>query len=112
MLLPSNFTKTVADTFYDKEVTILEKTTTSTDGWVEETGTTKTTFKGNVQFSNLETTQKELGLTETIDVAITCKTDVPIKLDDLFEYEGVTYKASAVVPNDSHLKIVGNKWHQ
>ena len=111
MLLPANFASTVADTFYDKTVTKLVKTTTTTDGWVEQTGTTAgSTFKANVQFNNLGEVQTELGLSEQVDVALTCATSVSLAVDDLFSYNGITYKASAVVPYDSHLKIVGSKW--
>lgn len=110
MLLPANFASTIADTFYDKEVSILVKTTSSTDGWIEETGTVSSTFKANVRFDNLATIQSELGLTESIDVALTCATDVPLQIDELFSYKGVTYKVAACVPYDSHQRIVGNKW--
>lgn len=111
MLLPSGFSKTIADTFYDKTVSILAKTTTSTDGWVEETGTTVTsTFKANVRFDQLGEVQSELGLTESIDIAITCGTDVDVNTDSLISYAGVTYNVTAVLPNDSHKKIAGRKW--
>lgn len=110
MLLPANFTTVIADTFYDKTVTLLAKTTTSQDGWVQESGTANSTFKANVQFSNLGEIQSELGLTERVDVVLTCATAVNIAVDGLFSYAGVTYKAKAVVPHDSHLRIVGTKW--
>lgn len=111
MLLPANFADTVADTFYDKTVSILAKTTSSVDGWVDENASTATgTFKANVQFDNLGEVQSELGLTEQIDVQITCATSVTLAVDNLFSYDGITYKASAVIPYDSHLKIVGSKW--
>lgn len=110
MLLPADFASTVADTFYDKEVTLLDKTTTTVDGWVEQTGTAGSTFKANVQFNNLGAVQTELGLSEQIDVVLTCATSVSLAVDGLFSYNGVTYKAAAVVPYDSHLKIVGSKW--
>lgn len=110
MLLPANFTAKIADTFYDKDVSLLETTTSSTDGWVEETGTVSSTFKANVQFNNLGTVQSELGLTESIDVSLTCATDTNIEIGGLFGYGGVTYKATAVIPFDSHLKVAGRKW--
>jgi hypothetical protein len=110
MLLPANFTDKIAETFYDKTVSILSKTTSNVDGWITETGTVQSTFKANVQFSNLGTVQSEMGLTEQIDVSLTCDKDVSLTVDGLFEYDGVTYKASAVVPYDSHTKIVGRKW--
>ena len=110
MLLPDDFNRIVADTFYDKDVYILEKQTTSDDGWIEETGTVQSSFKANVQFSDLGTVQSELGLSERVDVSVTCATSVGLSLDDLFKHDSVTYKASAVVPYDSHLQIVGSKW--
>ena len=110
MLLPANFTDIVADTFYDKDVSLLTKTQTNTDGWIKETGVVSGSFKANVQFSNLGTVQAELGLTERIDVAMTCSTDVAIEVDGLFRYQGVTYKATAVIPYDSHKRVVGTKW--
>lgn len=110
MRLPDNFTVNIAETFYDKTVSILEKSTTTTDGWVEETGTAQSTFKANVQFNNLGAVQKDLGLSEQADVSLTCSTDVSLAVDGLFEYEGETYKATAVIPRDSHLQIVGTKW--
>lgn len=111
MLLPTNFTGDIARHFYDKTVSILSKTTTTTDGWVDENASTVTsTFKANVQFNNLGQVQSELGLSERIDVVITCATTVTLNVNDLFSYNNVTYKASAVIPYDSHKKIVGSKW--
>ena len=110
MLLPANFTSNIADTFYDKDVSLLTKTQTNTDGWIEETGVVSDTFKANVQFANLGTVQTELGLSERIDVALTCSTDVALEVDGLFSYQDVTYKATAVIPYDSHKRVVGTKW--
>ena len=112
MLLPSDFKDTVADTFYDKTVTKLDKTQDSVDGWIQETGTASSTFKANVQFDNLGTEQTDMGLTEQIDVSITTYPDTDIAVNDLFEYDGITYKAMAVVTNDSHKRIAGEKWHE
>lgn len=111
MLLPATFNSTIADTFYDKEVNILASTTTVTDGWVDENATTVvSTFNANVQFDRLADVQAELGLTDSIDVSITCSTNVTLQVGDLFSYGGIAYKAEAVVPHDSHLKIAGSKW--
>lgn len=109
MLLPTNFTDEIAKHFYDKTVTKLAKTTTSTDGWVEESGTPTGTFKANVRFGNLEEAQTSMGLTERIDVLVTCGKDVDIQTGDLFAYDGIHYRAE-VRPFDSHKKIAGKKW--
>ena len=110
MLLPSSFTQVVADTFYDKTVKKLVVTETNTNGWIEKTTTENGTFLANVQFSNLAKIQSEMGLTDQIDVNVTCSTDVTVSVGDLFSYQNVTYSAIAVVPYDSHKQIVGSKW--
>lgn len=111
MLLPSQFNSIIADTFYDKTVSLPGKTTSNVDGWIDENASTgTTTFKANVQFNNLGQVQSDLGLTENVDVQITCATSVTIAVGDLFKYDGITYKASAVIPYDSHLRIAGSKW--
>lgn len=113
MLLPANFTSVVAGHFYDKTVSILGKTQTNTDGWVTEVSTTAVgTFPANVQFNNLEQGQSDLGLTERIDVIMTCLPDVAVKVDDLVRYDGITFKVMAARPRDSHLKIGAVKWRE
>lgn len=110
MLLPTNFKSTIAQHFYDKDVSVLNKTTSSTDGWVDENSTTtKSTFKANVQFNRLGEIQSELGLTEQVDVSMTCA-DAAVEVGDLVSYDGVTYRVTAAIPFDSHLKVVGRKW--
>lgn len=111
MLLPTDFTTKIADHFYDKTVTKLAKTTTSMDGWVEESGTPTGTFKANVRFGNLEEAQSSMGLTERIDILVTCAADVDIQTGDLFDYQGTHYRAE-VRPFDSHKKIAGKKWQK
>lgn len=111
MLLPANFTGIIADTFHDKTVTKLAKTASSTDGWIDESGTPISTFKANVRFGNLEEAQSDMGLTERIDVLITCGKDVDMQTGDLFAYDGIHYRAE-VRQFDSHKKIAGRKWQQ
>ena len=111
MLLPSNFTQDIARHFYDKTVSVRNKTVSSTDGWVDESATTeKGTFKANVQFNRLGEFQSELGLSEQVDVKMTCPTDVSVEVGDLVAYDGVTYRLTAALPFDSHLKLAGTKW--
>ena len=112
MLIPSSFKDTIADTFYDKTVTMLTKVvTTDSEGGVKKSGTTTVgTFKGNVRFEALGAIQNEIGLTEHIDVAITCDPETELDVDDLLEYAGVKYMAVGVVPYDSHKLIVGRRW--
>lgn len=110
MLLPANFKQTIAEHFYDKTIKVLESTETNTNGWVEHTLTEKGTFQGNVQFNNLGEVQSELGITESVDIAITCGTSVDVAGEDLLEYLGQKYAVTAIRPSDSHLLITGRKW--
>ncbi len=111
MLLPANFKAIIAENFYDKTVSLVTKSTNSTDGWVTETANTVTgTFKGNVQFDKLAEIRSELGITEQVDISITCDPSVSIEKGDLLQYDNVTYRAVSVLPFDSHKKIAGTKW--
>ena len=112
MLFPDSAKQAISKAFYDKEVAILEKTETIDDeGGVVKGGTAvKSTFTGNVRFAELGALQTELGLVSQIDIAITCPTDTAVAVDDLLQYQGVKYIAKSVIPSDSHLLIVGERW--
>lgn len=112
MLFPDSAKQAISETFYDKEVVILEKTETIDDeGGIVKGGTTvKNTFTGNVRFTQLGELQTELGLVSQIDIAITCPTDTAVVVDDLLQHKGVKYVAKSVIPSDSHLLIVGERW--
>lgn len=112
MLLPDGFSDDIAAAFYDKTVEKLVKSTTQdSEGGVKKIGTTvASTFKGNVRFDGLREVQSEIGLTQQIDVAITCLPDTAMVIDDLFQYLGVKYVTLDVLPRDSHKLIVGKKW--
>lgn len=115
MQLPNNFQSTIANTFYDKTVSILEPTkTTETDGAVTYTGgyTVKGNFKGNPRLVNFKKIQKEYGLDYQIDIAITCGVDTSVFQEDILEYNGVRYEVTDVLPFDSHKLIVGAKWQR
>ena len=112
MLLPDNFKKSIADTFYDKTIEILDKTEVIDDegGVIKGGKTVKSTFTGNIRFTELGALQTELGLVSQIDIAITCATDTAVAVDDLLQYRGVKYVAKSVIPSDSHLLVVGALW--
>lgn len=111
MLLPNGFREQFARRFYDKEITVYEnRKVIDARGGLTFDQTAKGTFKGNVRFTNLGELQTELGLTENIDIVITCPTDTAVEIDNLLQYADVKYVAVDVVPSDSHLTIVGQKW--
>ena len=114
MLLPTDFKDTVASTFYDKTITILNRTSSkdTEGGIVRGSTTTKGTFTGNVRFNALGELQSEIGLVESIDIAITCLPTVDVAVDDLLQYAGKRYVATDVLPYDSHKLIVGRVWQQ
>jgi hypothetical protein len=112
MLFPDAAKKAIASAFYDKEVAILDKSVSvdAEGGAVKTGGAVKSTFTANVQFTRLEEIQTELGLTERIDVAITCPCETAVAVDDLLQYQYVIYTVKAAPPRDSHRLIVGQKW--
>lgn len=113
MLLPTDFKSKIADTFYDKTVSVLGETvTTEADGAVNKThGAVTSTFKGNCRLVNFKQVQKEYGIDHEIDIAITCPTTVSMVTGTLIEYAGVRYEVTDVLPTDSHQMIMGRKWH-
>lgn len=103
----------IADTFYDKQVEVLEeKTTIDDEGGVRSIGlNVKDKFKGNVSFSNCKKIQEEYGLDYNIDISITTNYNL-IKINDFIKYLGIVYSVSDVLESDSHILIVATKWKQ
>lgn len=106
--------KKIADTFYDKTVSILSKVESfDAEGGVTSKGLTVTgTFNGNVSFSNCKEIQEEYGLDYSIDISITTGTDTTIAINDIIQYNEIVYMVTDVLPSDSHILIVANKWRQ
>lgn len=105
--------KQIANTFYDKEVSVLvSKTTTDAEGGVNNKGyEVLDTFKGNVNFSNCKQIQEEYGLDYNIDVAITTNYNI-LEINDIIKYQDVVYKVTDILPSDSHLLVIATKWRQ
>ena len=106
--------KKIAETFYDKEVLILEKETTiDAEGGVNSKGySVIDKFKGNVSFSNCKQIQEDYGLDYDIDITITTSNDTFVEIDNIISYENVVYKVMDSLPSDSHILIVASKWRQ
>lgn len=110
MRVPKDFTTRIAATFYDKEVSVYAST--------EEVGQfgskriiaapTEETFMANVQYSKLDQIAKEYGLTEGIDVRITCAVGVP--LHTIIGYDNRQYKVVQSIPFDTHVMLLGKLW--
>lgn len=112
MYIPKSMMKTMANTFYDKTIGILEKQTTiDAEGGVTSKGYEEIdTFKGNVSFSNCKKIQEDYGLDYEIDISIT--TNKALNINDMINYDDVVYTVTDVLPSDSHVLIVGTQWRQ
>lgn len=112
MLFPESASKAIAKTFYDKRIEVLSDTVERDEegGVVRKGQTIEAEFFGNVRFNDLGEVMTELGLSESIDICVTCAVSAPISLDDMFRYDGKIYIATNVVPSDSHLTLTGKLW--
>lgn len=109
MYIPKMMINKIANTFYDKEFTILKEES----GFDEEggiiNGSTKNVgdYKGNVSFSQCKVIQEEYGLDYNIDISISTFIGTPIELNDIIEYQDKKYKVTDILKSDSHITIVG-----
>ena len=112
MLFPSEIIDKFDDTFYDKDLTILEieKTLDEEGGMKQKVPKETGSFRGNVRFVGLGEIQEELGLVENIDICITTRPEVEIKLDNYVKYLDKIYQITDVIPSDSHQTITGKLW--
>ncbi len=112
MEFPRTAKNAIARAFYDKSVAILEKTEVLDDegGVVKGGEIVKSTFKGNVRFLTKEQQQLGMGLVERGDIQITCPTDTEVNIDDILRYADTDYIVVSLLPSDSHLTIVGDRW--
>lgn len=111
MKIPNSFRKSISEMFYDKEIEIMSSTNTlDEEGGAAFSETTKSSFKGNVNFNNLEVVNKEYGLDKEIDIVITTDVGVKITVGDKLKYKGVNYRVVKAPIYDSHLLIIGELW--
>ena len=112
MLFPDSVINKFEQTFYDKEITLktVTESLNSEGGLVREISDAGSTFMGNIRFSDLGEVMTELGLTENIDICITCKPDVAVNLNDLASFGGKIYQITSVIPADSHQTLAGKLW--
>lgn len=105
--------KKIAQTFYDKQVDVLDKiTTTDAEGGVTSKGLTlKDTFNGNVNFSNCKKIQEDYGLDYNIDISVTTNYNL-LSINDFIRYEDIVYSVTDILSSDSHILIVATKWRQ
>ena len=102
----------IASAFYDKKIFLLgsEDTIDEEGGVISNSKEIKSSFKGNVNFSNFKKIQEDYGLDYEIDISIT--TDKKIEVDSFIQYENVVYTVTDVIPSDSHYTVVATKWQR
>lgn len=113
MKLPNEFKQIIADTFYDKELKIMntEKLEEKDDeGCIIESKKEilKETIMGNFQYSTLEKVQQEYGKELVAECIVTCE-DTKATVDDILVYQGNEYEIKAIIPYDSHKTILLHK---
>ena len=111
MFIPKTMKTAMAKAFYDKEIHLLDKRTeTDAEGGVKTSGySVRTTFKGNVNFSNCEKVQEDYGLDYKVNITIT--TDYNgVSISDILSYNTVLYEVKGVYTRDSHNVVLGAIW--
>lgn len=112
MEFPKTAKQAIAKAFFDKEIAIIEKRSTLDEegGAIKSGEVIKRTFTGNVRFLVQEEQQNNIGLVKRGDIQITCSTDTEVEMDDLLRYAGTIYVVTSILPSDSHLTILGDRW--
>lgn len=111
MTIPSSFKTKIADTFYDKTISLYSTSNTvDGEGWSRKSSTLSTTFSGNVRMDNLAKLKEDNGLKEEVDLAITCATSVSVAIGNILGYGSIKYEVVGVYVFDSHKLIVCRKW--
>lgn len=113
MKIPNEFKKIIADTFYDKELKIMTTTKEQEkddEGCIieDEKETCKETIMGNFQYSTLEKVQQEYGKEMQAECIVTCE-NTQATVDDILVYLDKEYEIKAIIPYDSHTKILLHK---
>lgn len=110
MNLPTDFKNKISEKFFDKSFSIYTSTEeVDSEGFsrmsVEET---ETTFMGNVRFDSMDKIQKDYGLDDEIQMAITTHTD--IEAGTIIGYNDRTYKVIRGITFDSHYLLLAQEW--
>lgn len=111
MFIPKTMKTAIANTFYDKEIHLMDmRTETDAEGGVKTSGyAVRTAFKGNVNFSNCEKIQEDYGLDYKVNVSITTDYNA-VKLADILAFDGVLYEVKGIYHRDSHNVVLGAIW--
>lgn len=109
MQIPDDFKSVIADTFYDKTITLYTvEEVVDEEGWARMSETESDSFVGSVSFSELAKVQEEYGLREAIDMVVSTHEDVSV--GSVLGYGDHLYKVVSAIPFDSHYLILAKKW--
>jgi len=112
MRITEDYKKSIAKTFYDKEIQRYSiKKDTDDEGWVgEEVLQEGKSFYGNVQYGNLGRVLKEQGVEIEGDLAIT--TNETCSIGEILGFGNYYYKVSKFLKYDTHNLIVCDIWQE
>jgi len=110
MKVTSTFKRSIARTFYDKEVFLYDvETTTDEHGWTKKSSPVENgSFLGNVNFNNLAKVQEDYGIMDDVEMTIT--TDHEVGTEQIIGYLGEFYKVIKAIPYDSHYLLIAVTW--
>lgn len=109
MKIPQDFKTNIANTFYDKTISLYNvASTTEADGWTRQDTTLVKTFAGNCRFDKLDQIQKDYGLEEQIDIVIS--THEAVNAGQVVGYNSNLFKITKAIPFDSHYLLMGSEW--
>lgn len=114
MNIPKSFETAIENAFYDKKISVLDKThSLDTEGsYITKKGNELSNFMGNVSFSNFKAIKEEYGIEHDISIVISTslKHKSNIKISTLISYNDITYEVTDKIEKDSHLMLVGAIW--
>lgn len=112
MILTKDFKSKIAGAFYDKTFTkytvsnIVDDEGWSRDGSLVSNGT----FLGNAFFDKLAEYKEKFGISEDIQIVVSCSTEEETDIHDIFEYDNRYYRVIDSRPYDSYKLIFGQVW--
>lgn len=110
MNVPKSFKNKIKSTFYDKTLTRHDAVVAVDDeGWARVSEPTVIgTFKGNVNFSNLNEVQERYGI--RTDITATVTTDEQVANGEIVGYLGQLFRVTKAVAFDSHTLLILEEW--
>lgn len=111
MKITNDFKTKMAETFYDKEITLYtQERVVDDEGFaVRSVEESETTVMANV-LTNHTKLMEEYGIVERFDLAFTCDPDEDVQADSIISYQSKTYKVSTVKITDTHKLVIAQSW--